>query len=42
MMMGYGDWSGSAWFMWTLGGIILVGLVILAVFVVSRIQRRDI
>jgi len=28
--------------MWTLGGIILVGLVILAVFVVSRIQRRDI
>jgi hypothetical protein len=42
MMTGYGDWSGSAWFMWPLGGIIAVGLVILAVLLVSRSQRRDI
>ena len=42
MMTGYGDWSGSAWFMWGLGGIIVLALMILAVLVVSRIQRRDI
>jgi hypothetical protein len=42
MMTGYRDRSGSVWFMWTLGGIIVVGLVILAVLLVSRSQRRDI
>jgi hypothetical protein len=42
MMTAYGDSSGSGWLMWGLGGIVLVGLVILAVLVVSRSQRRDI
>ena len=42
MMTGYGDSSGNAWVMWILGAIVVVGLVILAVLVVSRIQRRDI
>lgn len=42
MMTRFGDWSGSAWFRRSLGGIIVVALVILAAFVVSRIQRRDI
>ena len=42
MMKRYRDWSGSRWFMRSLGGIIVVALVILAVLVVSRIQRRDI
>jgi cytochrome c-type biogenesis protein CcmH/NrfF len=39
MMMGYGDWSGSGWVLWCVGGIILVALVILAVWAVSRRQR---
>ena len=42
MMTGYGDWSGSGWLMWTLGAILLAGLVILVVLLVSRSQRRDI
>jgi hypothetical protein len=40
MMTGYGDWSGSGWFILCVGGIILVALVILVVWAVSRSQRR--
>jgi hypothetical protein len=42
MMTGYGDWSGSGWVMWGIGGIIMVGLVILVVWALSRGRRRDI
>lgn len=42
MMTGHGDWSGSGWLMWGLGGIIVVGLVILVVWAVSRSQRPGI
>jgi hypothetical protein len=42
MMTGYGDWPGSGWVMWGFGGILLVGLVILLVWALSRGQRRDI
>jgi hypothetical protein len=42
MMTGNGDWSGSGWLMWGLGGLVLVGLVILGVLLVSCSQQRDI
>jgi hypothetical protein len=41
-MMGYGDWSGSAMVLWGLGGmVVLVGLVVLVVWAVSRGKQRD-
>ena len=40
MMTGQGDWSWSAWPMWGLGGIVVIGLVVLVVWAFSRGQRR--
>jgi hypothetical protein len=42
MMTGNGDWNGSGWLMWGVGGIIVVGLVVVIVWAVTRGQRRGI
>jgi hypothetical protein len=43
MMTGYGfgDSSGSAWLMWGFAAIIVVAVVVLVVWAVTRSQRRN-